>query len=324
MATPEHRAGLEFRVAGRTLSGVAMRYGDVSPDFRERFVPGAFGTLPQTIAVNLQHDSSIVVAERAALADGPRELRVRADLPEGSAALKLVRRGALNGFSIEFKATSERREAGVRVVERATLSGLALVDRGAYRGAVAEVRAKSGRTLRATIPTNTNLMCECIAQGGSGAACAAVVKFQEGIAEPMAEMIGRAFEEAQAGIAGRDVLMVAKDYGSPIASARRGTLRATATAEGVALEADLPAGRVGDDVVAASETAGIVARPLIDYNSPETVYVDTDAGRVVEKAHVRAILVGATDSRAGWDDARIDYDGEARAAPAPRRRRVWL
>ena len=90
--TPEHRAGCEFRVAGRTLSGVAMRYGDTSPDFRERFVPGAFGTVPATLPVNLQHDSSIVVAERAVLADTPRELRVRAELPEGSAALKLVRR----------------------------------------------------------------------------------------------------------------------------------------------------------------------------------------------------------------------------------------
>ena len=38
MTAPEHRAGVEFRVAGRTLAGVAMVYGDVSPDYRERFV----------------------------------------------------------------------------------------------------------------------------------------------------------------------------------------------------------------------------------------------------------------------------------------------
>ena len=320
----EHRLAHEFRVAGRTLTGAAMVYGDVSPDFRERFEPGAFGEV-RSIPVNLQHDPSFVVVRDALLTDSPRELRVRADLPPGSAALALVKRGALNGFSIEFTARSERHEAGVRVVERADLTGLALVDRGAYPAATAEVRARSGRTLRATIPVNRDLQCECIAQGGGGAECAAIVRFQAGIAEPMAEMIGRAFEEAQAGIAGRDVLAVQKDYSNPIASARRGTLRARATGEGVELEADLPAGRVGDDVVAASETAGIVARPLIDYDSPETRYVDTDAGRVVERAHVRAILVGSTDSRAGWDDARIDYDGEARAAPAPaRRRRVWL
>lgn len=319
----EHRLSPEFRVAGRTLSGVAMRYGDVSPDFRERFVPGAFGAV-STIPVNLQHDSAIVVARDAILTDSARELRVRAELPEGSAALALVKRGALNGFSIEFRARAEHHEGGVRVVERATLTGLALVDRGAYPQSKAEVRARSGRTLRATIPTGRDLQCECIAQGGGGAACAAVVKFQEEIAEPIADMIGRAYEEAQAGVAGRDVLAVMKDYGSPVASARRGTLRARATGEGVALEADLPAGRVGDDVVAASETAGIIARPLIDYESPETVFTDTDTARVVERAHVRAILIGATDSRRGWDDAVIDYDGEARAAPAPARRRIWL
>lgn len=323
MSNPEVRAGAEFRVSGRTLSGVAMRYGDVSPGYRERFVPGAFGEVG-TIGINLQHDPTIVLAPDALLTDTARELRVRAELAEGSAALALVKRGALNSFSIEFRSKSEWREAGVRVVERADLTGLALVDRGAYPQSTAEVRAQSGRTLRATIPVDRDLQCECIAQGGGGAECAAVVRFQKGIAEPMAEMIGRAFEEAQAGIAGRDVLAVAKDYGNPIASARRGTLRATATAEGVALEADLPAGRVGDDVVAASETAGIVARPLIDYDSPETVFTDTDAGRVVESARVRAILVGATDSRRGWDDAVIDYDGEARAAPAPGRRRIWL
>ena len=201
------------------------------------------------------------------------------------------------------------------------------VDRGAYPAANAEVRARSGRTLRATIPTGRDLQCECIAQGGGGAACAAVVKFQEAIAEPIADMIGRAFEEAQAGIAGRDVLAVHKDYGNAIASARRGTLRATATADGARIEADLPAGRVGDDVVAASETAGIVARPLIDYDSPETKFTDTHTGRVVESAHVRAILfaieveggavmlrpAGSWDVRGPWRESewwyRVDLFG---------------
>ena len=130
----EYRAGVEFRVAGRTLSGVAMRYGDVSPDFRERFMPGAFGEV-RTVDINVQHDPALVAVRGALLTDTARELRVRADLPEGSAALALVRRGALNGFSVEFKPKSERREAGVRVVERAVLTGLALVDQGAYPSA---------------------------------------------------------------------------------------------------------------------------------------------------------------------------------------------
>ena len=33
----EHRTGTEFRVQGRTLSGRALVYGDIAPQFAERF-----------------------------------------------------------------------------------------------------------------------------------------------------------------------------------------------------------------------------------------------------------------------------------------------
>ena len=150
----EHREGVEFRVAGRTLSGIALRYGDVAtlPGFRERFIPGAFGGVDR-IAVNVQHDPSLIVASDASLIDSDRELRVRAELPANSAALALVRRGALSGFSIEFHSRQERREGDTRVVERAELTGLALVDRGAYPQSTTEVRTRSGRTIRGTIPS---------------------------------------------------------------------------------------------------------------------------------------------------------------------------
>ena len=134
------RSYAEFRVAGRTLIGAAIRYGDISPSFGERFVPGAFEALPDVAPVNLQHDADLVVVPEAILLDTPKELHVRADLQEGSAALALVRRGALRGFSLEFRALSERFEAGVRVIERAEFRGLALVDKPAYRGSTVEVR----------------------------------------------------------------------------------------------------------------------------------------------------------------------------------------
>ena len=82
----EVRHGPELRVAGRTLTGRALVYGDVSPDFRERFIPGAFGDLSEAdVALNLQHDPERVIArtgEGLVLADGPRALEVRADLRE--------------------------------------------------------------------------------------------------------------------------------------------------------------------------------------------------------------------------------------------------
>ena len=234
----EHRLAHEFRVSGRTLTGAAMVYGSVSPDFNERFVPGALQHSGR-VDINLQHDSSIVIARGAVLTDSPRELRVRAELPADSAALALVKRSALNAFSIEFHAQSERREAGVRVIESAQLSGLALVDRGAYPAATAEIRRKrrkytkgrparlrAGRLLRAQIPVDEFLVCECIRQRGpgTGAACLAEVRFSTTAAIEMADLIG--------GIE-RDILVAYKDFGRPLATASKQTLRAGVSDEGL-------------------------------------------------------------------------------------------
>ena len=330
----EHRIAHEFRVSGRVLSGAAMVFGDTSPDFNERFVPGALQHSGR-VDINLQHDSNLIVARGAVLTDTGRELRVRAELEPGSAALSLIRRSVLNAFSIEFHARSERREAGIRVVERANLTGLALVDRGAYPQALAEVRRrkytkgrpariKAGRMLRSKIPYDKFLACDCLTAGG-GSACIPLARFAHAAGNGMVSVIDAAFEAAQAGRLDRDILAVHKDYSRPIASARRGTLAAVSTDDGLDIEMALPAGRVGDDVAAAHESTGLIVRPLLDFERSD--YVDSGEGRTYAKVWLRAMLVGSTDSRAGWPDATIevrDPDGE-RAAPAPvRRRRLWL
>ena len=314
----EIRAGFEFRVAGRTLEGVAMRYGDVAPTFRERFEPGAFGPVDR-IDLNLQHDPGVVLVRGAALSDGPRELRVRANLAAGSAALALVRRGALNGFSVEFTAQAERREAGVRVVERAELSGLALVDRGAYPAATAEVRGRRGRTMRASVPYDTSLACECIAQfgPGSGGACVPLARFSKAAGDAMADMMREAT---------RDILAVHGNFRRPLGSASRGTLRATSGDDALTVEIDLPEGAAGDAVIAAHEAAGVIVRPLIDYNRSR--FEDGPDGRTVEAPHLRAFMIGSTDTKEGWPDPElVPTPGalmpEGRAAPE-RRRRAWL
>ena len=137
---PEHRHGAEIRVLGRRLEGSALVYGDTAPDFQERFLPGSLAPVP-SVGLNLQHDPGTVLLEPGSyeLNDTERALEVRAELPAGSAALALTRRGALNSFSIEFHAKAERREAGIRVIEKATLTGIALVDRGAYPLSTAEI-----------------------------------------------------------------------------------------------------------------------------------------------------------------------------------------
>ena len=134
----------ELEAEGRKLAGVAMPYGAVAvlPWGRERFEPGAFDVAADVI-LNAQHDRSKPLARTGGggleLADGPDALRVRADLPETREAddvLTLVRSKILRGLSIEFRALAEGMVDGVRVVRRARLEAVSVVDRPAYPDAV--------------------------------------------------------------------------------------------------------------------------------------------------------------------------------------------
>jgi len=233
----------------------------------------------------------------------------------------MIRDAYIRGASIEFVAHRESRDPdSTRVVEEATLSGLALVREPSYPQSRIELRARSGRTMRSSVPYDRALACECIAEmgPGSGGACVPMAKFTKAAGDEMAAMLDSAFAAAE-----RDILAIAGNFRRPLGSVSKGTLRARSTDDGLELEIDLPAGAVGDEIVAANEAAGTVIRPLIDYDRSE--YTDTDTGRVVTRPHLRAFIVGSTDAKAGWPAVRIDYDGEERAAPAPeRRRRVWL
>ena len=321
--TVERRTGGELRAEGRRLSGVVMAFGDVSPSHRERFEPGAFA-FAEAVPLNLHHDAERAVAWQPGggleLRQDRRALSMTATLPPIPAAdraLAMVRAGQATGLSVEFQPVKERQEDGLRVVETALLTGVGIVRSPSYGGSRVEARAKSGRTLRARIPIDRDLVCECIAQGQASAAnCVNMVKFSRYSADLMADAIGKAETE---------VLAVFKDYTRPLASARRGSLRAVSTDDGLDLEIDLPTGEAGDMTVSASETAGVIARPLIDYDRSE--FQDSDTGRMVERPHLRAILIGSTDARGGWPDARIDYDGEdgnRAEARSRQRRRLWL
>lgn len=323
----ERRASGELRAEGRRLSGTVMRYGDISPSHRERFEPGSL-RMAAAVPLNLFHDAERAVAWQPGgglRLDARRDaLIMRAELPPIPAAdraLAEIRAGRLDGLSVEFRAERERREGGLRVIEAATLTGIGIVRAPSYGGSRVEARAKSGRTLRSTIPTETELACECIAQRGpgSGGACYPAVRLQSEVSGLMAETIQRAAEGA-----GADVLAVYKDYARPLGSARRGTLRAVDGEDGLDIEIDLPTGEAGDMAVSASEAAGLIARPLLDFDRSE--FTDGPDGRTVTRPHLRAILIGSTDARAGWPEARIDYEGERSAAPArcDRRRRLWL
>lgn len=137
MSDPERRF-VEFRTDGDAITGVVVRYGDTASfgDWRERFEAGAL-TWTDVIA-NLQHDRAKPVARLGAgltLSDSPERMEARLEPPDtsyGREARELIGARILRGLSMEFRATEERMEGRTRIVTRATLLGIGIVDRPAY------------------------------------------------------------------------------------------------------------------------------------------------------------------------------------------------
>ncbi len=317
---PERRTGTtEIRVAGRTLHGTVIRYGDVSLEHRERFEPGVFHPFPP-VPLNLQHDPDSIVAPAGSyqLHDSAESLGLRGELPAGSAALSLVRRGALNGFSVEFRARQERRdEAGLRVIEKAELVAIGLVDVPSYPGSTAEVRRRGDRggrlgTYRGSIPTNRQMECRC----GPGDCLEAL--FEEG-----------AFGDATSA-RGRDILAVVGEYSSAIQSKRRGGVRFWSGKDGrLEYAVDIPNTERGRALMETGENVDLLARPVIDSAASKF----TRQGPLVryQSARIRALTIGPTDAATGWTPLRLRTDADddmpdnPEPQPAARRRaKLWL
>ena len=141
----------ELRREGRTLSGQGIVYGDVARvgNRSERFLPGAFGDVSKLdVILNAAHDRARPLARSdgggLVLTDSAAALEVVATLAEtreSEDTLALVEARVLRGFSIEFVPIEERMEAATRVLVKARLTGLAVVDRPAYQQSVVSARA---------------------------------------------------------------------------------------------------------------------------------------------------------------------------------------
>lgn len=245
----EYAAAVEVRMAGRTLRGVALRYGERSLERAELFEPGAFAPLGE-VSLNLQHDRLREIASTRAgtlrVSDTPEALRIEAELREGSAELSLVRRRTLRGLSVEFRPLTERRSDGLRVIEKATLPAIGLVDLGSYRGEI-ELRQMADSWLTGEIRYGRPMQCTC--QGGG----CDQVQFEPG-----------AFDDLAADRPGL-LAIGGEGFASVLGSLRRGTLALDPTDEalrvGLIGTRETPAAR---RVIEAATVGEVFARPMID------------------------------------------------------------
>ena len=308
----------EFRRAelrqgpGRSVTGVAVRYGDLAqlPWGEERIEAGAFAPLGDVV-LNSFHDRTTPLARTGGagltLDDTAERLAISAELPPTQAAddvLALVRAGIMRGLSIEFRAVAERMEGAVRVIERAVLSGIGVVDTPAYPASEVEARRRGERRswVRGGIRYGVESFCECL-----GGDCSRVL-----------------FRPKALGPAdGGDVLALTGRASEAVGSTRGGTLRLRNTDEALEWELD----RAGRDTAAGQTLRDLSAakvpvygRPLIDDDA--STFTEAGAVRTYSKAIVRALLLkpiaGDKARRDGWDP--ITIDGET----VKRRARVWL
>lgn len=307
----------ELRQEGRRLSGVAIRYGAIAvfPWGRERFEAGAFGDVSQLdVILNSHHERARPLARTAGgglqLVDTETELTIRADLPPTSEAndvLALVRSGVLRGLSIEFSAQDERLEEGdLRIVERAKLSAIGVVDRPQYETSTVQARRRRGRSfLKAGVPYGKSLACRCHT-GKCNKVQFEPDTFAETLADPENE-----------------VLAIVGEYSGAIASRRRGSLILKSTRDGLEITI-LEAARTdaARDLAAMAKTVNIFARPVF---ADPIQFVESGAGDAAvatyRKARLRAILIGPTDADGGWTPADV---GPVPARRRQKRRQVWL
>ena len=126
------------RLGPGRLVGELVTYGKRAIDRPEMFAAGAFHWPDEGVRLNRAHVRAAPIMRFTPILDGDR-LLLDARLPDtvaGRDAATEVRDGLLPELSVEFTAERESREGGLRVIQRARLTGAGLVDAGSYGGRV--------------------------------------------------------------------------------------------------------------------------------------------------------------------------------------------
>ena len=302
----------ELRADGRKLAGVALRYNEVAPSFRERILPGAFDPIGQ-VPLNLVHDRLAAVAWTQGggltLLDSPTCLRMEAQLPlipGADIALASVRRGNFSGLSVEFDSLKEHDDGGVRVIEKATLRGIGLVPRPAYPSSGVEARARkegmeADAWARSHIP-NAGGVCACCGDSVNR------VEFDGNAWQQVLDSIARKQHRVSAHTGRYDAknMVASTDGGSLILTQgrrgldvviRRSVMDTPAARE---LYASLPAGKPS-------------VRPLIDFDKSE--YSDLGGVRTYQSAALISLLIKWTPDATSWWDLLFPGDPDPDVPP---------
>ena len=319
------------------VRGNIVTYGDVAqlPWGREKFTVGAFAGVESSdsITANVQHDRGRLLAATGGgglvVTDTPRALRAELSLPdtlEGRDTATLLRRRVLRGISAEFHAREERQERGMRVISLATLSGLAIVDKGAYPLSIPTIRAEvrqvgpDGLEGAFFYGVDTVVSDRSAAQDHEERQRAGVRKSR---VQPGAFRL--ALEDP-----GREVsLVLGHSYDQPLASKLGGTLELTDTPEALRFRVErLPSTSYVADFKAQQTSGAAVfgVRPLYrvppSQTVPDAVSIipepDGEPGVMIEVVN-EAVLTGLSIvSRAPRGNP-----GQV-SGQRPRRRRLWL
>ena len=301
----------------RRLMGVVMRYGvpGIGPGgMPEIFTPGAFGDVSNLdLSLNYMHKRERMLARTGSgleLVDSASMLSMTASLPqtrEADDVLELVRTKNLRGLSVEFHAQQERMTNGARVIEKAQLVGISVVDEGAHQTTLEarrqENRARLGLRIRGLLAYNRPGDCAC----------------QRGVCDKIVVNQG-AYKDALV----RDrVILIHGDYVGGISSTKRGSLVLTDTTEGLVFESSVPDSTLGRDLIAQVEGIDVIARPIVDQDA--STFTETAGIATYSRMALRAIALTPTDAADGWEPIDLIEPPEPRGLHIDQRRVLsWL
>ena len=135
----------ESRLSPGRLAGVLLTYGERASDRPESFEAGALSWPSNGVVLRRQHNEGQPIMRVIPEVRG-REVVIDAALPDTAAgrdAATEIRSGLFRGLSVEFRATAQRFDAGVRRITAAVLEGAGLVDDPSYSGSAVEVRKRA-------------------------------------------------------------------------------------------------------------------------------------------------------------------------------------